>query len=241
MPTHRTTTARRGRPGFTLIETALATIIIGVGVLAMIEAFQVFLRANSWSTQTSTATLLAGEIREMSRNFPRHDSFAGGIYFTDPDTHTGFTGWGPEGDELDPTMFDDLDDLDGAVFGDAANADLPGPVGTFGDNIPMRFPGPIDAFAGVIPETDWTGATPTDGAGVPLAMQGWTQYVRVEKVDPVDFTVVRANDYFEPASGMTPELEVHQFPLRVTVWVLFQGPFDTQAEIVARHTWVVPR
>jgi len=244
MPTTRRTPTRRvapARPGFTLIETALATVIIGVGVLAMMDAFQGFLRANSWSTQSSTATLLAGEIREMSRTFPRHDAFAGGIYFENPTAHTTFRGWGPEPDETDPSMFDDIDDFDGAVFGSAADSDLPGPVGVTGAGVAMRYPGPIDAFAAVIPETDWAGVTATDGAGADLPLQGWSQYVRVEKVDPADYTVTRADDYYEPAAGATPELEVDQFPLRVTVWALYQGPFDTSARVVARHTWVVPR
>ena len=232
---------RPARPGFTLIETALATVIIGVGVLAMMDAFQGFLRANSWSTHTSTGTLLAGEIREMSRTFPRHDAFSGGIYFENPVAHTTFRGWGPEADETDPSMFDDIDDFDGAVFGSAADSDLPGPVGVTSAGVTMRYPGPIDAFATVIPDTNWDGATTTDADGDDLPLQGWSQYVRVEKVDLVDFTVVRTDDYFEPATVTTPELEVNQFPLRVTVWALYQGPFDTNAVVVARHTWVVPR
>lgn len=225
--------------GFTLIETALATVIIGVGVLAMMEAHQSFLRSNSWSTHTSTATLLANEIREMTRNFPRHDSFTGGIYFTDPVDHDGFTGWGPEANETDPSLFDDLDDFDCVVFGDAAAADLPGPIATVNGQL-MRFPGPINAFAEVIPETLWNGTVATGEEDETLPLQGWTQYVQVVKVDPRDFTTVRADDYFEPAAAGTPEREVDQFPLRVTVWTLYQGPFDTEARVVARHTWVAP-
>lgn len=229
---------RRGA-GFTLIETALATVIIGVGVLALMDAFQSFLRANNWSTQTSTATLLASECREMTRNDPKHDAFSGGIYFLDEVAHTGFTGWGPEADETSPALFDDLDDFDGAVFGDAADADLPGPVGTV-NGVPMRYPGPIDAFADVIPETDWSGVTAVDDQNADLPMQGWTQYVRVDKVDPLDFTTVLPDDYFEPASGGKPEIKVDQFPLRVTVWTLYQGPFDTKAKVIAEYTWVAP-
>jgi type II secretory pathway pseudopilin PulG len=229
----------RSGAGFTLIETALATVIVGVGVLALMEAHQAFLRTNSWSTHTSTATLLANELREMTRHYPRHDSFAGGIYFQDPENHTGFQGWGPEGDELDASMFDDLDDFDGVVFGDAAEADLPGPIAIV-DDVPMRFPGPINAFSEVIPETLWNGTTALDDEDADLPLQGWTQYVQVDKVDPIDFTTTIDDDYFEPAAGGDPERRVDQFPVRVTVWTLYQGPFDTEAEVVAQHTWVVP-
>ena len=225
--------------GFTLIETALATVIIGVGVLAIMQANQAFLRSNSWSTHTSTATLLAGEIREMSRNYPRHDSFSGGIYFQDPVNHNGFAGWGPEVNETDPSLFDDLDDYDGVVFGDAASTDLPGPITTANGQL-MRFAGPINAFSEVIPETLWAGDTATDDNNNDLPLQGWTQYVKVEKVDPLDFSVVLDHDYFEPAAGGQPEREVDQFPLRVTVWTLYQGPFDTSAKIVSQITWVAP-
>lgn len=229
----------RRRRGFTLIETALATVIIGVGVLALMEAHQAFLRTNSWSTHSSTATLLANEIREMTRHYPRHDSFSGGIYFEDAENHTGFRGWGPEANEIAPAMFDDLDDFDGVVFGDAAEADLPGPIAVVG-GVVMRFPGPINAFSEVIPETLWSGATAVNDDDEALPLQGWTQYVRVDKVDPLDFTTVLPDDYFEPASGGAPERRVDQFPLRVTVWALYQGPFDTEARVIARHTWVAP-
>lgn len=231
----------RPRGAFTLIETALATVIIAVGVLALVEAHQAFLRTNAWSTHSSTATLLAAEIRERTRTFPRHDAFTGGLYFTDPENHSGFQGWGPESNEFTPDEFDDLDDLDGVVFGDAAESDLPGPV-TVVDGVPMRFDGPIDASAEIIPETDWNGEVVTDDeTGEPAPLQGWTQYVQVDKVDPLDFTTTLPNDHYEPASGGQPEIEVDQFPVRVTVTALYQGPFETSAREVATVTWVVVR
>ncbi len=89
------------RRGFTLIETALATVIVGVGVLAMISAQQAFHQKNLWSTQASIAMRLGNEIRELTLNMPRFDPVAG------PDT------WGPETNETDLGAFDDLDDFDG--------------------------------------------------------------------------------------------------------------------------------
>src|SRR4051812_34460639 len=68
----------RHRPrGFTLLETALAMVIVLVGVLAMIEAQGSFILSNGWSSHEATATYLAGEIRERMRTLPRHDPVTG--------------------------------------------------------------------------------------------------------------------------------------------------------------------
>ncbi|MEI7877635.1 MAG: hypothetical protein WCI96_06860, partial [Planctomycetota bacterium] len=98
--------ARQGRisasaRGFTLIETALATIIIGTGVLAIVSAHQAFFKQNEWSTHASTGQRLGNEIRELTLHLPRHDPVTGTSY------------WGPEPNEFDVEDFDDLDDFDG--------------------------------------------------------------------------------------------------------------------------------
>ncbi|MDX2115443.1 MAG: hypothetical protein SFZ24_07450, partial [Planctomycetota bacterium] len=64
---------RRARSAFTLLETALATVIIAVGVLALIEAQAAFSSNNDWSTSSATGTYLANELRERMRVLPRHD------------------------------------------------------------------------------------------------------------------------------------------------------------------------
>lgn len=93
--------AIRAARAFTLIETALAIVIVGVGVLAMMSAQAAFHQKNRWSTHASTATWLANEIRELTLPLPRHDPV------------TGKTFWGPEPTEMTVEDFDDLDDFDG--------------------------------------------------------------------------------------------------------------------------------
>ena len=63
----RSRRSRRGasiRAGFTLIETALTTIIVGVGVLAIVAAQSAFHQKNDWSSHASIAMHLGNEIRE---------------------------------------------------------------------------------------------------------------------------------------------------------------------------------
>lgn len=225
---------RRGRRAFTLLETSLATIIIGVGVLAIVEAQQTFLQKNSWSSHTATAMFLANEIREMTRNLSRHDPFSGGLYFVDPVAHIGFQGWGPEAGEVGVSDYTDLDDFDGVAFGSAPAGDLPS-LRT------IQFQGPINAFGEVIPEMSWNGAVVVDVNGGPVPMQGWTQFVEVTKVDPTNFTFPLADDFYSPAAGINPEVPVGEFPVRVTVSVMYQGPFDTNASLVTQIEWVIPR
>jgi hypothetical protein len=170
---------RHARRGFTLIEAALATVIIGTGVLAIISAQQVLLAKNEWSSMTSTATWLGNEIREMTLNLPRHD----------PVTGTAF--WGPEDDELMLDDYDDVDDFDGFGEGLVFSASL--------NN------GPINASRRVI--TDMEGweqivtVTSVDQFDILTPMDdATTEMVRVEVLiryqgnqdsEPIDMTRIR--------------------------------------------------
>jgi prepilin-type N-terminal cleavage/methylation domain-containing protein len=221
---------RRARRGFTLMETALTTVIIGVGVLALIEAQQAFMRSNAWSTQAATATYLANEIREMTRKLPRHDPVTG-LYLTGTPPSTTLNGWGPEPGETSASDFDDIDDFDGMVF---ANDGTPGVAD-------HDLPGPIDAQGDVIPEILASGEVMTDAQGNARAMQGWSQVVTVQKIDPLDMSQVRADSYtVAPVPPDFAGLRVDQFPLRVSVTVRYQGPFDAAPTDVVTVTWVVP-
>ncbi|MDI9404965.1 MAG: hypothetical protein QM516_13945, partial [Limnohabitans sp.] len=169
---------------FTLIETALATVIVGTGVIAIVAAQQAFFRQNEWSTHASTAQRLGNEIRELTLHLPRHDPV------------TGTTFWGPESTEIDITDFDDLDDFDGedgngTVFSALLGS---GPIGASGDVIP--------------------------------AMDGWSQRVFVEHIDPLEITRVVADG----ASDL----------MRVRVVIEYQGPSDSEPREITRVTWIAP-
>jgi len=108
---------RRRRRGFTLIEAALATMVLGTGVVAMVAAQRAFIVQNEWSTLASTAHQLGNEVRELTMRMPAHDPVTGADW------------WGPEAGEDSVADFDDLDDFDGAVF---SWADGSGPISALG-------------------------------------------------------------------------------------------------------------
>ncbi len=156
---------RRGhhRAAFTLMETALAIVIVGTGVISIMQAQMAFHQQNSWSSHTSAATFLANEIREMTVRLPRHDPV------------TGTTFWGPEPNESSVVDFDDLDDFDGefgigVVFSEAAGN---GPVNALREEIPD--------MAGWSQVVRCYNVDPMDmGAEGDDAMDGTTNMVRME-------------------------------------------------------------
>lgn len=64
------TSCRRGRQGFTLIEVAVATAVIGMGVAAMLTAIGSGTRANDAGQKLTQAAFLAQEIREWTVRQP---------------------------------------------------------------------------------------------------------------------------------------------------------------------------
>jgi hypothetical protein len=112
--------------GFTLIESAIATVIVGTGILSMVAAQQAWHRQNDWAERAAIGTRLGNEIREMTFNLARHDPVTGAAL------------WGPELNEVDILDFDDLDDFDGEdgegliLSDDQGN----GPVNALRDVIP---------------------------------------------------------------------------------------------------------
>jgi type II secretory pathway pseudopilin PulG len=213
---HRTSRSR-DRSAFTLLETALAMVIVMVGVVAIVEAQRGFMQANGWSSQEATASYLANELRERIRLLPRHDPVTGLSI-----QNNVLVGLGREANEVTVNDLDDVDDYGGLTFGAGGN-----------------FDGPIDAFGRVIQEIDENGLVRVDGGGNPIALRGWTQSVAVEKVDPFNFSSAAPWTATQSANGVARAVD--QFPLRVTVTVSYQGPLDPAPTPVTQVSWIVPR
>jgi len=95
--------ARRAARGFTLIEAALTTVIVGTGVLSIVAAQQAYMEKNDWAQRSGMAMLLANELRELTLGMPLHDPI------------TGATTIGPELGENSIADYDDLDDFAGTI------------------------------------------------------------------------------------------------------------------------------
>lgn len=222
---------RHARSAFTLIETALATVIIGVGVLALVEAQTSFMRSNAWSTQAATATYLANEIRELTHKLPKTDP-VNGLYLETSGGGNVLRGWGPRVGDVDARDFAYLTAFDGITFRSSGTAG-------FADG---DLPGPIDGFGNTIPDVDTNGAVRLGANGQPLNLQGWSQEVVVQKVDPFNHSTAYADDAVLAANASTgfKGMGVDQLPMRVTVIVRYQGPYDSEAMEMARVAWIVP-
>lgn len=109
--TATTSAARRrgGTRGFTLVEVLVAAAIMGVMLVALMEAFKVGLQALQQSERMTVASSLVEEIHQMTLTLP----------VSDPETPSS---WGQEVGESGPP-FDDADDLDGMTFSPPVNAD----------------------------------------------------------------------------------------------------------------------
>jgi len=98
---------RRREGGFTLIEAALTTVIVGTGVLAIVAAQQAYHQKNQWTKRSDTAMRLANELRERTFSMPLHDPI------------TGDGNLGPEPNETGNfALYDDIDDFAGPVGDD---------------------------------------------------------------------------------------------------------------------------
>lgn len=132
-------TSRRAG-GFTLLEAALTTVIVGVGVLSIVEAQQAYHQKNDWAARVGTAQSLASEIRELTMSLPFHDPLSGDATY------------GPEANETDVTLYDDLDDFAGALAGSS----YPG----------STFSPPINALSLPIADlTQWTQQVTVEAVG----------------------------------------------------------------------------
>jgi prepilin-type N-terminal cleavage/methylation domain-containing protein len=94
---------KSSRRGFTLIECAIVTVIVGVGTVAVLQLMASGTMSNAESSELTTGLNMANDIKELSR----------GLAFDDP---TLPANWGAETGESSIAAYDDLDDLDGVTF-----------------------------------------------------------------------------------------------------------------------------
>jgi hypothetical protein len=91
------------------VEVLVASAIMGLLFVALMEAFRTGLQMLEHSQRVTVASSLAEEIHQMSLT----------LAMNDPD---GGAGWGAEAGEAGPP-YDDVDDLDGRTFSPPVNAD----------------------------------------------------------------------------------------------------------------------
>ncbi len=93
----------RAAAGFTLIEAMIASILIGIAIVALMTGSGAFTMANGAGIDLSTAEFLLEEIKGLTAPLP----------VVDPETETAV--FGAESGEV-LADYDDLDDFDGATF-----------------------------------------------------------------------------------------------------------------------------
>ncbi len=143
------------RRGYTLIETAVATIIVAVGVLSMMAAQHAFHRQSHGAQQIASGLTLANEVREITLNLPLSDPITGAMVF------------GPESNETAVTHYDDLDDFAGS---DGAGVTFSPPIDALRQ--------PIDALAGWSQHVAAENVAATDIGG-PAAADHATDLIRM--------------------------------------------------------------
>lgn len=89
-----------GRRGFSLVEAALAIVIIGVGIVALLAGLQAASQINGAGRNLTRAVFLAQEIREWTVRLPFRDTDP-----ADANNPPGPDGWDPQ------VYIDDLDDF----------------------------------------------------------------------------------------------------------------------------------
>jgi len=85
---------RQVRRGFTLIEAAVTTVILGVGFVAMLELFGATTKNLRVADAITSSTMLADHVMEMTQTMPFNDPQSGALTF------------GPEADETTTAAID---------------------------------------------------------------------------------------------------------------------------------------
>jgi len=95
---------RHNKDAFTLVEVIVATVIIGLAVVALLGGNRAFSQTNGEAVKLSNAEFLIGQMREKMLRIPIIDPEKG--------TET----FGTESGEYFVAEYDDIDDFDGMSF-----------------------------------------------------------------------------------------------------------------------------
>src|SRR5256885_5915585 len=69
----RVAAGRARRRGFTLMEASLVTVVIGVGIVAMLQLLASGTMVNGYSNEQTAAVNLANNIHEIATGLPYYD------------------------------------------------------------------------------------------------------------------------------------------------------------------------
>jgi type II secretory pathway pseudopilin PulG len=158
----------RSRPGFTLIEAAITTVIVGVGCVSMLALMGAGTQANNDGAELTTAMNLAGNIREAMA----------GVAYTDPTTPTH---WGPEAGEAAVAAYDDLDDFDGYTASppiDARRVSLGSSYATWSQSVAVQSVKPTDLKTAMAHLTLTPDLRPTCRCTVTISHNGKVVYAQ---------------------------------------------------------------
>jgi hypothetical protein len=202
-----------GAPGFTLIEAALTTVIVGTGVLAIVAAQQAYHQKNDWAAKSGTAMLLANEVRELSLTLPMQDPLSPEDWAGAEVGEGGFDDTNeliPPGDPGFVVRYN-LNDLEDFVFNVSGNISS------------IDFSPPINARQQVLGRED--GVVMQNGEENNPWLN-WTQRVMIENVDEGDL------GGFAYTLGSTNML-------RITVTMLYQKPGATAPIPLTTLRWII--
>jgi type II secretory pathway pseudopilin PulG len=174
--------AQRRARGFTLIEAAIVTVIIGVGVVGMLELLAAGTQSNSDGTELTTAINLANNIREMSLGLAYYDPQSDPAS-TDP---TKKPVWNSREASVD--LYDNIMDLDGPtdtwnLQNPALGANYDPPSGY------QKFKPPLNVGRKPIPE-----------------YANWEQWVKVETVSENNVSQILTHDPMSPTARVTVKI-----------------------------------
>jgi Tfp pilus assembly protein PilV len=96
---------RRSRAAFTLIETAIAVVVVGVGIMALLQAMASGTRINTQARNITLGVFLAQEVREWTLRLPFRDNPA------DPNLPYHVGAEAGENPQVDVNDLDDLKDV----------------------------------------------------------------------------------------------------------------------------------